>query len=168
MCALHHLHAPTGAPPASVGEDLKSAVIPDGSGTNCPTDETEDTTGLINGTDDQVTCAASSQPTLEESCDQSSSSSRQDAALSAWDLPDNSAAGTQGQADFADPSHGRPDPCSASPPLSPAENLDSVLKSLADWATEPADDSSAEDELQDPPPVPELQDEASESSTTNE
>ncbi|XP_023656384.2 arf-GAP with Rho-GAP domain, ANK repeat and PH domain-containing protein 1 [Paramormyrops kingsleyae] len=151
-------------PPASVGEDLKSAVIPGGSGSNCPTDETKDRTGLINGTDDQATCAASSQPTLEESCDQSSSSSRQDADLAVWDLPENSAAGTKAQADFAEPSHGCLDPCSATPPLSPTEKLDSILKSLADWATEPADDSSAEDESQDPPPVPKLQDE---SSTTN-
>ncbi|XP_048839449.1 arf-GAP with Rho-GAP domain, ANK repeat and PH domain-containing protein 1 isoform X2 [Brienomyrus brachyistius] len=157
----------TGAPPASVGEDLKSAVIPDGSGSNCPTDEIKDRTSLINGTDDQAGCAAPSQPTLEESCDQSSSSSCQDASFAVWDLLENTAAGTQSHTNFADLSHGLPDPCSSSPPLSPTENLDSILKNLADWATEPADDSSADDESQDPLPVQKLLDKASESSTTN-
>ncbi|XP_018598568.1 arf-GAP with Rho-GAP domain, ANK repeat and PH domain-containing protein 1 isoform X1 [Scleropages formosus] len=145
----HKLVKP-GAPPAFEGEGDTSALISNGSSDglqNSPAFEAKDTARLINNRNDKPVSVLSKPPGSDGS---SSLPPHQNTSLPLSAQRDRLTSSNQNQLDTNDfrLETDRPIATSGSPPL---ESLGTILKDLADWATDPGYDSSTEEEIAELP-----------------
>ncbi|KPP63036.1 arf-GAP with Rho-GAP domain, ANK repeat and PH domain-containing protein 1-like, partial [Scleropages formosus] len=139
-----------GAPPAFEGEGDTSALISNGSSDglqNSPAFEAKDTARLINNRNDKPVSVLSKPPGSDGS---SSLPPHQNTSLPLSAQRDRLTSSNQNQLDTNDfrLETDRPIATSGSPPL---ESLGTILKDLADWATDPGYDSSTEEEIAELP-----------------